>query len=490
MLPAVRQGARCHGGNRIRLASTWSGAKVTAWQQPWEQKWHHNRLPRHRYHRAFSNGTDKGSLTASTRQFFSNATPFSTAIFAALTLVFGGAMGARWFYSSAVERDSILLNSKTGAPRQDRSKVTIALPASTLKLQQPSSVTKATEHMLLSVDIKELQECTKTWQAAIEIQQQQAKQQTQQILHEQLAVAFQDCRSRGVSQFARWYFSYSTTYSLLSIAMKSATKHALTTGRNESTLQQAVTRDLQLYICDKYQAMVLRPAVTDPKIHKAVLATLEQVYEQSYQPAVNELETAVQQFAQGHAEDALMEIPKTTSRLALPPGAVVLELDWKAQLQKAVHLPVAYEKRPAEFSVAIIGAGAMAGKAMGGTAVKAVSAKLAAPFAAKAVGTTLGGKTAAGAALGGVLAGGPLGAGMGAAIGIGMDMAVNKSISLLQQSTFEKDVQESLDATMLEWEEKILPEVDSFVQEEWFQQLQTIVTTLSAKIPNVESTSF
>jgi hypothetical protein len=198
----------------------------------------------------------------------------------------------------------------------------------------------------------------------------------------------------------------------------------------------------------------------------------------------------VQQFAQGHAEDALMEIPKTTSRLALPPGAVVLELDWKAQLQKAVHLPVAYEKRPAEFSVAIIGAGAMAGKAMGGTAVKAVSAKLAAPFAAKAVGTTLGGKTAAGAALGGVLAGGPLGAGMGAAIGIGMDMAVNKSISLLQQSTFEKDVQESLDATMLEWEEKILPEVDSFVQEEWFQQLQTIVTTLSAKIPNVESTSF
>jgi hypothetical protein len=43
---------------------------------------------------------------------------------------------------------------------------------------------------------------------------------------------------------------------------------------------------------------------------------------------------------------------------------------------------------------------------------------------------------------------------------------------------------------MLEWEEKILPEVDSFVQEEWFQQLQTIVTTLSAKIPNVESTSF
>lgn len=393
--------------------------------------------------------------------------------------VFGGAMAARWWYSSTLDGDFVLMDSRTGAPRQDSSKVTIVLP----KQKRPKSTDQvktasddsALSVLLLQVDREDLQEFLRTQEQTIKVQKDTAKQQTQQVLHHQLREAMHDCQTRGVKQFASWYFSYTTSYQLLSIAMKSAAKHALKLGaRNEQqTLQQAVTRDLQLYICEKYQAMVLRPAVTDPKVHRALVLTLEKLHAQVYRPAVMQLEMAMQQYEKGH-EDKVVEAGSSTSSFSVPPGSIVLELDWKAQLQKAQHLPIVYEKNPSEFSVALIGGSAMAGKAMGGTAVKAVSAKLAAPFATKAVGTTLGGKAAAGAA-GGIVAGGPLGGAMGAAIGVGMDMALNKGISLMQRSAFEKDVQESLDATLLEWEERMLPEVDRVIQEEWFGQLEAML---------------
>jgi hypothetical protein len=56
-----------------------------------------------------------------------------------------------------------------------------------------------------------------------------------------------------------------------------------------------------------------------------------------------------------------------------------------------------------------------------------------------------------------------------------MDMAVNKGVSLMHRSAFEKDVRESLDATLLEWEERMLPEVNRVVQEEWFGQFESMI---------------
>lgn len=389
--------------------------------------------------------------------------------------VFGGAWIARWWYSFTLNGD-VLLGSKTGAPRQDQSKVTIVLP-------QNFSYTKsakktAANPLLLQVDHDDLQEFLDIQRLFLQSQKKNAKEQTLQILHQHLAEAMQDCQTRGVRQFATWYFSYSTTYKLLSIAMKSAAKHAISIGQNkEQTLQQDVTRDLQRYICEKYQAMVLRPAVTDPKIHRALIATLEKLQKDVYQPALTHLEDSIQQYARGHDGDATVvsdKDGKTSSSYHIPPGSITLELDWKAQLQKAQHLPIAYEKNPPEFSVALIGGSAVAGKVMGGTAVKAVSANLATPFATKAVGTTLGGKAAAGAA-GGMITGGPLGGAMGAAVGVGMDMALNKGVSLMQRSTFEKDVRESLHATLLEWQERMLPEVDRVVQEEWLGGLESML---------------
>jgi hypothetical protein len=404
-----------------------------------------------------------------------------------IAIVFGSALAARSWYSSTIDSDYGMLNSITGSPRQDQSKVTIVLPkpSSTVVVvsnkETKTDGTTSSPSLLLQVDRDELMAFLETQKLNIQVQKENAKQQTQLTLHNHLTDALQSCQTRGIKQFASWYFSYTTSYRLLSIAMNSAAKHALKMGHNEhQTIQQAVTHDLQLYICDKYLAIVLRPALTDPKVHRALVTTLEDLYRQVYQPNLMQLEMAMQQYAANGQEKNVVDEDQTfnsessSTPFSVPPGSITLQLDWKAQVQKAQHLPIVYERNPPEFSVALIGGSAIAGKSMGGAAVKAVSAKLAAPFATKAVATTLGSKAAAGAT-GGIMAGGPWGGAMGAAIGICMDMAVNKGVSLMQRSAFERDVRESLDATILEWEQRMLPEVGHVVQEEWFGQLESML---------------
>ena len=414
---------------------------------------------------------------------------------AAIVLVFGGAMAARWWYTSNVTDSSILLDPTTGAPRQDQSMVTIVMPAASKGIlggNEPlkfTSTRQSQENVVLDegndeeetslavqVDREVLRLFLQAQRQILQVKKGKAQDQTQQILHEQLSESFSNCQTRGVQQFAKWYFSYTTTYRLLSIALKSAAKHAVTF-RKEQTLQELVTQDLQHYIMEKYQAMVLRPAVTDPKVHRAAVKALEMAHVQIYQAALLDLEEAMREFAdQHHATINPGSSPSQSSSsakpLSLPADSVRIRLDWRAQLQKAQHLPIAYEKRPPEFSVALIGGGALTGKLAGGAAIKTVSAKLAAPFVTKAVGSTLGSKVAAAGLAGGALAGGPVGAGVGAAIGITLDMAVNQGISLMQRSAFEEDVQQALKVTLLEWEGRILPEINRVVQEEWFGQLE------------------
>jgi hypothetical protein len=334
----------------------------------------------------------------------------------------------------------------------------------------------------LQVDTDDLETFLTLQRQILQAARRQAHSDTQQILHRHLTLAFQECHDR-VKTFADWYFAYSTTYHLLSTAMKSATKHALRFGRTTAmrgdepeTLQQAVTRDLQDYICDKYQAIVLKPALTDPKLHRAVVAALEDAYTDVYRKALTNLDDSVHAFVLDHTKDHIDGGGGSSnmSSSMISPDSIVLELDWKAQLQKVHHLPMAYEKNPPEFSLALVGASTVAGKAMGGTAIKILTGKLAAPFATKAVGATLGGKAAAGAAAG-ATAGGPVGALAGAAVGIGMDMTVNAGVALMQRSTFERDVEESLDATLLEWEDRLLPEVERVVRDIWFGQAEAML---------------
>ena len=66
------------------------------------------------------------------------------------------------------------------------------------------------------------------------------------------------------------------------------------------------------------------------------------------------------------------------------------------------------------------------------------------------------------------------GAATGAAIGLGVDMTVNAGVALVSKPAFERDVRESLRAMCLEWEDRLLPELER-CQKIWFGHAQELL---------------
>lgn len=305
--------------------------------------------------------------------------------------------------------------------------------------------------------------------AALDAARERARADASEALRSEIRAALAGAYDR-VPDFSSWYFAYPTTYQLLGIAASSAARHAVSF-RTEQSLSEAVAEDVQIHVRRKYEAIVLRPALTDPLVHRAFVRALRSVREGCLS-AIDELESSVAAFASERATATLSSPPR--------PDDVIVDVDWAAQLQKVEHVPTVYEKSPAA-TVALIGAGAAAGKVAGsaaatGAAAKAVAAKIAAPFATKAAGATLGKAAAAGATAGAIA--GPVGAAAGvaagAAIGLGVDVTVNAGVTLMQRPALERDVRDSLDATVLEWEERLLPELER-VQGIWFDQAAALI---------------
>jgi len=420
-------------------------------------------------HRLLSSGTRGDSSQNSKSSSFSFE---RFGLVGGVTAVLGGAITARILYSQLLAE-----NNAGSGPRRDASRATVIIqtpPIDNLNSDRDgeisperlSSIGSANGHgQLHEVDASEFGKFVSEQRVMLQSSKRGSRDAAAKHLHKELSEAFADASDR-VTAFSRWYFAYSTTYRLLGIAMTSAAKHAVTF-RTEKTLSTAVSDELQAHVRRKYEALVLRPALTDPKVHRAFVRSLRMAHD-DYLRAVRELEDSVASF-----------ILSQSTAFANPPRSneVDVALDWTAQQQKVEHIPLAYEKSP-EITIALIGAGTAVGKVAGGAAVggaaKTLAAKIVAPFATKAVGATLGKGVAAGAATGGAMigpVGAAAGAAAGAAIGLGVDMSVNAGVALMQSSAFEKDVRDSLDATVLEWEERLLPELER-VQGIWFDHAE------------------
>lgn len=407
----------------------------------------------------YSIGTDQQHKNGgSSRQTSINVTAGGV-----VALVVGGTLAARFLYGQffvgGAKRDG---QDPLGNPCRDASRASVVLIQTTrapvtVKQERIGSST------LQQVDAAAFDVFVVQQRALLQRESQRVRQEALQVLHEELQTIAADAKTRIVA-FCDWYLGYPTTYKFLGIAAQSAALHAMTI-QKQQTLAARVTQDVQDRIGQKYQAIVLRPAHTDPRIHRAVVRALQTAH-LGYQKAVEKLESSVAAFVSQQAKPYYGQAPT--------PQDVVVDLDWKAQLQKVQHVPLVYEKTP---TVSLVAAGAALGKlastGAGVAATKALSAKLAAPFATKAASTALAGKAAAGAT-GGALLGGPLGAVAGAAVGVGIDLTLNAGVALIQRPALEQDIRQALEATIQEWEERLTPEVER-AQSTWFDHATSIL---------------
>jgi hypothetical protein len=239
-----------------------------------------------------------------------------------------------------------------------------------------------------------------------------------------------------VRAFASWYFAYSTTYELMRVAVVAATM-AVPTG---TPAREAASDAVASAVLDKYSALVLRPAVSEPALRHAferaatsaraeVLDTLGRLHAEAV-PLLRKHTT--------HLEGAQTRAGRAQT------GGARLQIDWRFARGTGAGLETAHG-RPSELATpALLGAGALAGKvaagaggkAVAGAAAKGIASKLAAPFVAKATSAAAAGAAGGAAAS----AAGPVGAAVGAGVGLAVDWALAKGVELVGRAELERDV--------------------------------------------------
>ena len=264
------------------------------------------------------------------------------------------------------------------------------------------------------------------------------------LLHRLLDEVFLDCQGpERVKAFASWYYAYSTTYELMRVAVSAGAAAIPTT----QSAQEAASQAVAAAVLEKYSAIVLRPAQTEP--------ALRQAFERASTAARSDV---LQTIGRLHAR-SLPLLERHTTHLDEPRGAggtsgAQLSVDWRFARGTAVGIDSAHSRPSPMPSVALLGGGAIlgkvaaanAGKAAATAATKAMAGKLAAPFVAK-VGATL----APAAASAGAAAGGPVGVVVGTGIGLAADYALAKGLELAGRPELEKDVAFALRTAQGEW---------------------------------------
>lgn len=280
-------------------------------------------------------------------------------------------------------------------------------------------------------------------------------QKTEGELHQALGQVFDNMLPR-VDRYADWYFAYPTTYKILWEATLSASRHALIP--EAMSLTDAISYDVQTYLHQHYENLVLRPEVTHPQLQTQYLKVLHTAH-QAYLKTLAQMKSDFQVF-----------VANSTTHINEPSSEdVVVVLDWKSQFNK-INM-ANYEKGPKGAALgatlALGGAGVgksiamgmaskgIAAKAVTTTVSKGVFAKLSAPFVSKAALAGTGG------AIGSI--GGPIGATLGTLGGISIDYLINEGIELTQRENFIKDIQEALFSTQKEWETDMLKSLQQTV---------------------------
>jgi len=339
----------------------------------------------------------------------------------------GGSSVLLFMWSIRRYRDSLVMDLNTSV-HTDKSEAAIFSARS--QVVPTVKIVTRTDTSATLVDHEKYSEFVQTSINTLLKAQREMEQEASKLLDERLAGCFETINPRA-EQFADWYFSYSTSFKLLQEATLSLARHAAKL-MEKTPINEAVSADMDRFMTQKYERIVLRPEINNSELQAAYLQCVKDIH-QKYAKAVHSLE-----------EDMGKLLASQTSHLLQPQSKDVrLDLDWSSQLHKIKSVPVNFEKNP-ELTLALSSGGALIGKTLASkgaslATTKALAGKLTAPFVSKAI-------AAGGGALAGSVAG-PVGTVMGATIGIGIDYTVNAGIELVKREEFIKDVNLVVDAT-------------------------------------------
>eukprot|EP00092_Neocalanus_flemingeri_P105530 GFUD01135290.1.p1 GENE.GFUD01135290.1~~GFUD01135290.1.p1 ORF type:complete len:482 (-),score=79.48 GFUD01135290.1:135-1580(-) len=348
-----------------------------------------------------------------------------------LGVVAGGSSVLLFMWSIRRYRDSLVMDLSTSV-HSDQSAVSISTARS--QVVPTVKIVTTTDSRATIVDHEKYSEFVQTSIDALLQAQQEMEKEASKLLADRLNCCFSNIHPRA-EQFADWYFSYSTSFKLLQEATLSLARHAAKF-MEKTPINEAVSSDMDRFMTQKYERIVLRPEINNSELQAAYLQCVKDIHAH-YAGAVHCLEENMSNLLAEHTDH--MKQPQA--------GDIRLSLDWGSQLHKIKTVPANFEKNP-ELTLALSSGGALVGKTLASkgaslATTKALAGKLTAPFVSKAV-------AAGGGAMAGSVAG-PVGTLLGATIGIGIDYTVNAGIELVKREEFVKDVNSVVDATQKDY---------------------------------------
>ena len=233
-------------------------------------------------------------------------------------------------YSFRRYRDS-LVSDFNRSVHPDRSEVSIAtavpqvVPTVKIVTNTASSATivdeeKYSEFVRISID-KLLES------------QREMEAEASSLLQKKIEECFDKIHPRS-EQFADWYFSYATSFKLIQEATLSLARHAAKVFE-ETPINEAVAADMDKFLTQKYERIVLRPEINNSELQSAYLACIKEIHAK-YLDTIASIDTNMSEL-----------VDSNMTHISPPQQSdAQLSLDWSLQMYKIKSVPVKFVKSP------------------------------------------------------------------------------------------------------------------------------------------------
>lgn len=297
-------------------------------------------------------------------------------------------------------------------------------------------------------------EFVNTQLAYIDQRRQGLKDKIKRDLAAQFERAFAD-RNAAVEAYADWFFAWGSSWKILYQAVMGGINEVPKVGISRTKVTEAARIEVERYMMQHYKEFVLKPELRDPLI----VSGTEQVLRDAHQEflfILSTLDYRLTDFLKRH----------TRHIESLDPGDVQrIKLDWEAQRWKTPRTQIDNQYRQALTSIGTIAASTVVlGPMLEATIL---------PLLGEVIAETMAGFELA---IGGAVLGSEvplLGNLLGFAAGVGADYLLSYFRESLNREDFVAGNRAAVEATMREWQGKLLPELQRLV-DVWMDDTQAV----------------
>jgi hypothetical protein len=263
-------------------------------------------------------------------------------------------------------------------------------------------------------------------------------------------------REAALTAYANWFFGWGTSWTILYQAVTGAINELPKVGLSRTKVTEAARIEVERYLMDHYKEFVLKPEVRDPLIVSGTAQILRDAH-QEFLFTLASLDYQLTDFLKKHTRHIEPLRAEDQQRIAL---------DWQAQRWKTPRAQI-----DGQYQQALSGIAAVAG---GAVVLGPILESTVLPLLGEVITETLAGfeLTIAGTVAGSEVP--LLGNLVGGAIGLAGDYVLAKFRDHMNRDDFVAGNRAAIEATMREWKNKLLPELQKLI-DVWMDDTQAAI---------------